>query len=103
MKTYLRCFILMLITVKMPTIVGILTFMSMINSMLSWIEHKKFYYPGAWSFTQKTGALIYYDDYICILNLQSLIATKLHLLYRLLVYLKTVCMSKFVLGVSIYM
>ena len=31
----------MLINVKMPTIVGILTFMSMINFMLSGVEHKK--------------------------------------------------------------
>ena len=30
-----------LINVKMPTIVGILTFMSMKNSMLSWVEHEK--------------------------------------------------------------
>ena len=32
---------IMLINVKMPTIVGILTFKSMINFMLSWVEHKK--------------------------------------------------------------
>ena len=31
----------MLINVKMPTIVGILTFMSRINFMLSWVEHGK--------------------------------------------------------------
>ena len=31
----------MLINVKMPTIVGILTFMSMINFVLSWVEHEK--------------------------------------------------------------
>ena len=31
----------MLINVKMPTIVGIFTFMSMINLMLSWFEHEK--------------------------------------------------------------
>ena len=31
----------MLINVKMPTIVGILTFMIMINFMLSWVEHVK--------------------------------------------------------------
>ena len=33
----------MLINVKMATVVGILTFMSMINIMLSLVEHKKFY------------------------------------------------------------
>ena len=31
----------MLINVKMPTIIGILTFMSMINFVLSWVEHEK--------------------------------------------------------------
>ena len=30
----------MLIKVKMPTIVGILAFMSMINFKLSWVEHE---------------------------------------------------------------
>ena len=30
----------------MPTIVGILTFMSRINFVLSWVEHKKFYILG---------------------------------------------------------
>ena len=32
---------IMLTNVKMPTMVGILTFMSMINFMLSWVEHDK--------------------------------------------------------------
>ena len=32
---------IMLINVKMPTIVGILTFISMINFVLSWDEHEK--------------------------------------------------------------
>ena len=32
---------ILLINVKMSTIVGILTFMSMINSMLLWVEHEK--------------------------------------------------------------
>ena len=32
---------IMLINVKMPTIVGILTFMSMLNFVLSWDEHEK--------------------------------------------------------------
>ena len=32
---------ILLMNVKMPTIVGILTFMSRINVMLSWIEHEK--------------------------------------------------------------
>ena len=32
---------LMLINVKMPTIVGILTFMSRINFVLSWVEYEK--------------------------------------------------------------
>ena len=39
-----------LINVKMSTIVGILTFMSLINFMLSWVEYeKKFYNLGSWS------------------------------------------------------
>ena len=37
----------MLINVKMPRIVGILTFMSRINFVLSWV-YKKFYNLGAW-------------------------------------------------------
>ena len=37
----------MLINVKMPTIVGILTFMSRINFVLSRVEHEKFYNLGA--------------------------------------------------------
>ena len=36
---------IMLINVKMPTIVGILTFMSMINFMLSSVGHEKVLYP----------------------------------------------------------
>ena len=32
---------IMLINVKMPTIVGILTFLSMINFVLSYVEHEK--------------------------------------------------------------
>ena len=32
---------ILLINVKMPTIVGTLTFMSMINSVLSRVEHEK--------------------------------------------------------------
>ena len=39
----------MLINVKMPTIVGILTFMSRINFMISRVEHEKKFYslrPG---------------------------------------------------------
>ena len=33
-----------LINVKMPTIVGILTFMSRKNFILSWVEHEKKFY-----------------------------------------------------------
>ena len=32
---------IMLINIKMPTIVGILTFMSRINFVLSWVEYEK--------------------------------------------------------------
>ena len=34
---------IMLINVKMPTFVGILTFMSRINFVLTWVEHEKVY------------------------------------------------------------
>ena len=34
---------IMLINDKLPTIVGILTFMGMINFMLSWVEHEKIF------------------------------------------------------------
>ena len=37
----LRCVFIMLINVKMPTTVGILIFISMINFMLSSVEHEK--------------------------------------------------------------
>ena len=37
----IRCCIIMLINVKMPTIVGILTFMSMINFMLRCVENEE--------------------------------------------------------------
>ena len=37
---------IMLINVKMPTIVGILTFMSRINFVLSWVEYDFFYNHG---------------------------------------------------------
>ena len=42
---------ILLINVKMPTIVGILTFMSRINFDLSWVEHDKSFItpgPGFW-------------------------------------------------------
>ena len=32
---------IMLVNIKMPTIVGILTFMSRINLVLSWVEYEK--------------------------------------------------------------
>ena len=45
----------MLINVKMPTIVGILTFMSRINFTLSRVEHeKRFYNLGASPLDHKT-------------------------------------------------
>ena len=35
----------MLINIKMPTVVGILTFMSMINFIISKVEHEKKFIP----------------------------------------------------------
>ena len=43
-----RLLFFLLIIVKMPTIVGILTFMSRINFMLSRVQHKKFYNLETW-------------------------------------------------------
>ena len=43
----LSCVFIMLINVKMQTIVGILTFMSRINFVLSRVEHEKVYNLGA--------------------------------------------------------
>ena len=37
--------VILKINVKMPTIVGILTFMSRIKFMLSWVEHEKVLFP----------------------------------------------------------
>ena len=49
--------------VKMPTIVGILTFMSWISFMLSWVEYEKSFITSGpspvWTFIQKTFAHIH--------------------------------------------
>ena len=58
--------LIMLINVKMPTILGILTSMSRINFMLSWVEHeKKFYNLKAWLFTLIVFLL--QCEYLCLL------------------------------------
>ena len=44
---------IMLINVKMPTIVGILTFMSRINFVHSWVEHGKSFITSGQSFSVK--------------------------------------------------
>ena len=59
---------IMLINVKMPTTVGILTFMSMISFVLNWVEHgKSFKTSGSdQTFTWIVGpsaALLVYIDY----------------------------------------
>ena len=46
----LKCCIYKVINVKMTTIVGILTFMSILGFMLSLVEHEKFYNLGVRSF-----------------------------------------------------
>ena len=43
---------IMLINVKMPTIVGILAFMSRINFLLSWVEHEKSFITSGLVFSQ---------------------------------------------------
>ena len=51
----------MLINVKMPTIVGILTFMSKIYFVISLVEHtKKFYNLGSWSVVFDCGISLPY-------------------------------------------
>ena len=59
----LECYFLLLINVKMPTIVGILTFMSRKNFMLSWVEHEKsFITPG---YGVYTGRIFEADLLLC--------------------------------------
>ena len=53
----------MLINVKMPTIVGILTCINMINTVLSWVEHEKKFVPSGPSFP----AL--YRSFLCLIKL----------------------------------
>ena len=63
----------MLINVKMPTIVGILTFMSWISSMLSRVEYeKRFINSGpspVWTFIEDVCDYIYdekaYKNLVC--------------------------------------
>ena len=55
----------MLIYVIKPTIVGILTFMSCISFMLSWVEYEKSFITSGpspvWTFIEDVCAYIYYD------------------------------------------
>ena len=55
----------MLINVKMPTIVGILTFMSWISFVLSWVEYEKSFIilgpSHVWTFIEDVCAYIYDD------------------------------------------
>ena len=52
-QTHSEAVFIMLTNVKMPTIVGILTFMSRINFVLSWVEQEKVDNLGAWKFQLK--------------------------------------------------
>ena len=50
---------IMLINVKMPTIVGILTFMSMINFVLSRVKHEQsFITAGSGNISNEHGSLL---------------------------------------------
>ena len=52
---------ILLISAKMPTIVGILSFMGRINSMLSRFEHEKKFYTynlEAWSLTTSAMSIL---------------------------------------------
>ena len=55
----------MLINVKMPTIVGILPFMSWISFMLSWVEYEKSFITSdpspVWTFKEEVCAYIHDD------------------------------------------
>ena len=55
----------MLINVKMPTIVGILTFKSWISFMLSWVEYEKSFITWGpspvWTFKEDVCAYIHDD------------------------------------------
>ena len=55
-----RCSIYPADKCKMPTIVGILTFMSRINFVLSWVEHEKSFITWAWTF------LIIHEHFCCV-------------------------------------
>ena len=46
LKTLIYVKYVLLVNVEIPTLVGILTFMSKINVMLSRAEHEKVSYPG---------------------------------------------------------
>ena len=48
---------IMLINVKMPTIVGILTFMSRIKSVLSWVEYEKSFITSGPDYTIVFGMI----------------------------------------------
>ena len=49
---------IMLINVKMPTIVCILTFMSKVNFVVSWVEHGKSFITGGQAFISLTIAIV---------------------------------------------
>ena len=67
----------MLINVKMPTIVAILTLMSWISFMLSWVEYEKSCITSGsspvWTFIEDVCAYIYdekaYKNLVCIMSL----------------------------------
>ena len=59
----------MLINVKMAVIVAILTFMSMINFMLSWVEHEKSFITSGTGFLIDSQLLVRLPPYywqICL-------------------------------------
>ena len=53
---------ILLINVKMPTIVGILTFMSRINSDLSWVEHEKSFITSGPAFVSPYSKIRFSHD-----------------------------------------
>ena len=77
-KTLSKCVFIMLISVKMPTIVGILALMSMINFMLNWVVHEKSFITSrpdmeiTYPYSADQGSiLLFWNFLLCHINAVS--------------------------------